>query len=73
MERTVRKIHLDCSQCHNPLTLLTLGGNAIGELYSECLCIVCAREVTIQIDMRIVAERAAHEDAQLEMTNLYAN
>jgi len=73
MERKVRKIHLDCSVCGNPLTILTLGGNAVGELFSECVCIVCARETTLQIDMRVVAERAAHDDALFNLTNQYAN
>jgi hypothetical protein len=72
MERKVRKIHLDCTKCHNPLTVLSLGGNAIGELFSECICVVCAREVTLQIDLRVVSERAAHDDAQNMMANLYS-
>lgn len=73
MKRQVLKIPLDCSKCGNPLTVMSLGGNALGDLFSECLCLLCAREVTIQIDMRIVAERAARDDAQFEMTNLYVN
>ena len=73
MERKVFKIHLDCSKCSLPLTIVTIGGNSLGELFVDGLCVLCAREVRMQVDMRIVSERAARTDAQFDMSCSYIN
>jgi hypothetical protein len=67
MKREVTKIRLDCNVCGMPLTILDIGVNALGYLFVTCICITCTRgEVTMKVDTRLVAERAAHYDARAE-------
>lgn len=73
MERKIFKIHLDCSKCRLPLTILEIGANSLGDLFADCLCLMCAREIKMQIDMRITAEMAAHPDVRYEMMNTGIN
>ena len=66
MTRGVFKIHLPCAQCKKEMTIVELGGNALGFLFATCICILCNREVTMQVDMRYVAERATRSDMKAE-------
>jgi len=68
IKRDAYKIHLNCERCGNPATILEIAGNALGNVFARCVCIVCNREFALLIDTRLVAENAARADVEAENT-----